>query len=462
MKYRKIVPECIKADFSPNHPLTIHWDGKMMADMVGREVVDRLPIIVSGGVSDQLLVVAKLAGGCTGEQMATAMCNTIEEWGIVERIRAMCFDTTSSNTGCRNGACVLLEQKLEKELLYFACRHHIHEIILEAVFSACMRVPTSGPELQLFKRFQNQWQFINQENFDHGLLDIGLDNTAIEDIVHFCKGQLEQFQPRDDYQEFLELTIIILGEVPKRGIHFVAPGALHRARWMAKAIYCLKIWLFRNQFTPTRTEVNGIKSLNFWLVRYYVKSWFLSRCPISAPAHDLKWLKELDAFKFYQPDISKVSLKKLSGHLWYLSKELVALAFFDETKRKTVQGSNTDSEKEPPKRITIDQSAIQERNLEDFVSSNTGKFFQSLDLPSEFLNDDLADWDSIECFCKACDIVKNVQVVSDNDERGVALMNGYNKLITNNEEQKQYLLQAVSEHCCQFPDCAKKLFLWSH
>ena len=415
-----------------------------MADMVGREVFDRLPIIVSGGGSDQLLVAAKLAGGGTGEQMATAMCNTIEEWGIVERIRAMCFDTTSSNTGCRNGACVLLEQKLEKELLYFACRHHIHEIILEAVFSACMRVPTSGPELQLFKRFQNQWQFINQENFDHGLLDIGLDNTAIEDIVHFCKGQLEQFQPRDDYQEFLELTIIILGEVPKRGIHFVAPGALHRARWMAKAIYCLKIWLFRNQFTLTRTEVNGIKSLNSWLVRYYVKSWFLSRCPISAPAHDLKWLKELDALKFHQADISKVSLKKLSGHLWYLSEELVALAFFDdkvsnETKRKMVQGLNTDAEKEPAKRITIDQSAIQGKNLEDFVSSNTRKFFQSLDLPSEFLNDDQAEWDSIECFCKARNIVKNVRVVNDNAERVVALMNEYNKLITNNEEHKQYL-----------------------
>ena len=177
MKFRKVTAERIKADFSPNHPWTIHWDGKMMADIVGKEVVDRLPIIVSGGESDQLLVVAKLAGGGTGEQMATAICNTIDEWGIGERIRAMCFDTTSSNTGCRNGACVLLEQNLEKELLYFACRHHIHELILEAVFSVCMRVPTSGPDVQLFKRFQNQWQFIDQDNFDHGLLDMRFNET---------------------------------------------------------------------------------------------------------------------------------------------------------------------------------------------------------------------------------------------------------------------------------------------
>ena len=85
-----------------------------------------------------------------------------------------------------------------------------------------MRVPTSGPDVQLFKRFQNQWQFIDQDNFDHGLLDMGFNATTVADIVHFCKDQLEQFQPRDDYREFQEFTIIILGGIPKRGIRFIA------------------------------------------------------------------------------------------------------------------------------------------------------------------------------------------------------------------------------------------------
>ena len=55
--------------------------------------------------------------------------------------------------------------------------------------------------------------------------------------------------------------------------------------------------------------------------------------------------------------------------------------------------------------------------------------------------------------------MKNFPVVNDNAERGVSLMNKNNKLITNDEEQKQYLLQAVSEHRRQFPDCAKKVLL---
>ena len=76
-----------------------------------------------------------------------------------------------------------------------------------------------------------------------------------------------------------------------------------------------------------------------------------------------------------------------------MSEELVALAFFDnklstETKRKMVQALNIDGEEEPPKRITINQSAIQAKNLEDFVSRNTRRFFQFLHLPSKFLKND--------------------------------------------------------------------------
>lgn len=65
----------------------------------------------------------------------------------------MSFDTTSSNTGAKRGACTLLETKLGKQLLHLACRHHVFELVLEAVFSKCMG-PSTGPDILLFKRFQ--------------------------------------------------------------------------------------------------------------------------------------------------------------------------------------------------------------------------------------------------------------------------------------------------------------------
>jgi len=128
-------------------PLVVHWDGKLLPDLTGKEKVDRLPVLVSGKGISQLFTVAKLPSG-TGEAQADAVFEAVSEWGLADSIRAMCFDTTSSNTGRIAGACVLLEQKLGKELLSLACRHHIMELSIGAVFQCCMGA-TSSPEVQL-------------------------------------------------------------------------------------------------------------------------------------------------------------------------------------------------------------------------------------------------------------------------------------------------------------------------
>ena len=46
--------------------------------------------------------------------------------------------------------------------------------------------------------------------------------------------------PRKDNAELLELTIIILGDVPHKGVYFVKPGAIHRERWMSRVLYGIK------------------------------------------------------------------------------------------------------------------------------------------------------------------------------------------------------------------------------
>ena len=142
--------------------------------------------------------VAKLPSG-TGEAQAAAVFGAIEDWGIADSIRAMCFDTTSSNTGRIAGACVLLEQKLEKELLSLACRHHVMELIIGAVFQVCMGA-TSSPEVPLFKRFQQYWGFIDTAKYEPG---IAADDVAslVEDIkqdtIDYANKHLEDDQPRD-------------------------------------------------------------------------------------------------------------------------------------------------------------------------------------------------------------------------------------------------------------------------
>ena len=50
----------------------------------------------------------------------------------------------------RNGACILLEQKMVKDWLWLVCRHDILEIMLEAVFRQAIGTST-GPEALIFK-----------------------------------------------------------------------------------------------------------------------------------------------------------------------------------------------------------------------------------------------------------------------------------------------------------------------
>ena len=181
-----------------------------------------------------------------------------------------------------------------------------------------------------YKRFQDQWQLIDQSQFKSGvshpdvrpLLD-SVDKDWFRTTLINRKGL------RDDYQELLELTVIFVGQVPPRGVRFLAPGPMHHARWMSKAIYALKVWMFRRQFKLTAREENGLRQIAVFVCRLYAKAWTLAPEAAAAPRHDLKLLKDLMAYMDVNRDVAKAALTKLQRHLWYLSEELVTLTLFD-------------------------------------------------------------------------------------------------------------------------------------
>ena len=72
---------------------------------------------------------------------------------VEEDVSAMCFDTTSSNTGNKNRVCFIVDNSFDQDLLHLACRYHIMKLIAGAAFDAT--TPTnSAPQVLLFKRFQ--------------------------------------------------------------------------------------------------------------------------------------------------------------------------------------------------------------------------------------------------------------------------------------------------------------------
>ena len=460
----------IQAEFQGNVPLVVHWDGKLIPDLIGKDKVDRLPVLVSGSGVSKLLAVAKLQSG-TGQAQAVGVFEAIEHWGLADRIRAMCFDTTSSNTGRIAGACVLLEQKLEKKLLSLACRHHIMELIIGAVFQVCMG-STSSPEIPLFKRFKEYWRFIDKAKYEPG---IAADDVAslVEDIkegtIHYASSHLEQIQPRDDYKEFLELVIIFLGAVPARGVRFMSTGAMHHARWMSKVIYSLKIWMFKTQFKLTPAEERGLRDVCVFVVRIYLKAWITAPQASGAPYSDLLLLKSLIAYSSIHLAISKATSRKLSNHLWYLTQELVSLAFFDSrvsssTKRLMVSAmqNEEDQSEAHSKRKTVASVALhsfKDKNLEDFVTAKSMTLLRMMDLTDGFLAVDPDLWEDRDDYKKAAETVESLKVVNDHAERGVALIQEYSGLITRDEFQLQFLLQVVEDHRRLYPDCKKQTML---
>jgi len=378
----------------------------------------------------------------------------------------MCFDTTASNTGTKAGTCVLLQQKLGTSLIWLACRHHIHELIVANVFNLLMGCST-GPSIKLFERFSQAWNYIDRSKPESSVDDQAVASILgpqMESLIQFFQHQLQEFQPRDDYKELLQLALIFLGDEAS-DVHINTPGAYHRARWMAKLIYSLKIYLFRSQFRLTKAELSGLQQLNAFTVKLYLKAWYTSMSSTAAPRNDLQLLKDLVTYSVINKAISCSATKTFMRHLWYLSETLVGLAFFDseisdDEKVQMVAALSKCGEDNPAPRVeSLNESTVCQLTLSHFVSSNTKKFFAAMQIETEFLQQSPGLWKTSEDYVNSCHKVQQLKVVNDAAERGVSLIENFNSVITNQEEQKQYLLQVVERHRQQFPVSKKSVIV---
>ena len=55
-------------------------------------------------------------------------------------------------------------------------------------------------------------------------------STESECILTFATSQLTSHQPRDNYQELLDLTILFIEAELSQRVHFRNPGPMHHAR----------------------------------------------------------------------------------------------------------------------------------------------------------------------------------------------------------------------------------------
>jgi hypothetical protein len=287
-----------------------------------------------------------------------------------------------------------------------------------------------------------------------------------EYVAQFVTEQLRTKQPRDDYSEFLQLTLVALGEEQRilRRVHFSPPGAYHRARWMAKGLYCLKMLCFREQFKMNAHELQAIKRICLFTVTLYIKAWFTAPMTCDAPYNDLCLLQHVELFDAIDSQIAEVALGKITGHMWYLSEDLAALSLFSDKvfadeKRQIVAAlstpvGNVDLRRVDPKSI----KCFRERTLSQFVTKRSMNLFTALKLDQSFLSSDPDVWEARDDFKIAKQTVAAVHVVNDCAERAVKLATDYNMALTQDEEQRQLIFQVVEYHRKQITAPSKRKF----
>ena len=190
---------------------------------------------------------------------------------------------------------------------------------------------------KMFKRFRDNFRYVDTSG-PIAILDV--DNK--DELVSFYTDMLLKQKKdgsifhRDDYREAAKLALVLIGgELPEgQMMAYKKPGACHKARILAFAIYVLKILIFRNQnivreICFSRKEEKGkkarlifeeetlsdLKRIGLYAVKLYIPHFLTSSTGVDAPYNDLNLYKNLEKFKQVEEDLAKEVLKVLGRNL---------------------------------------------------------------------------------------------------------------------------------------------------
>ena len=118
--YRDQISDEAYEEFQVNMPehCILHWDSKALADMDG--VLHEIEAVTTSGwpqyTEGKMICAVEMVdengeNTSKGEHQAEVVWSNAEQWNIIPRTRAMCFDTTASNAGRIKGAAIVLHHR---------------------------------------------------------------------------------------------------------------------------------------------------------------------------------------------------------------------------------------------------------------------------------------------------------------------------------------------------------------
>ncbi|KZS10252.1 Cc8K15.2-like protein [Daphnia magna] len=165
--YEKIREEGIKPKFS-----VIHFDSKLIKYLSGL-VDDRLAVLICG----YPLNTPKLLG--------------------IPSIPDSTGD--SQNNAVWKGSVSLIERRLDRSVMWLACRHHVYELHIKHVAETVLGKRNS-PSEGLFRRFKKEWDQLDQDVNGLTLFDYtGISSDCRKQAEHaFLRCRLSSISPAQD------------------------------------------------------------------------------------------------------------------------------------------------------------------------------------------------------------------------------------------------------------------------
>ena len=455
-KSLQVYSQDIMANFSETAksiPLLLHFDGKTMKDFTDnvKRVVERLPVVVSSPDLEDPQVLGSVAlEGQTGQDIVDGITALLEQYDLCDRITAMSFDTTSTNTGKNKGACVLLESYLERAVLWLACRRHILELHVKHVGDEVAKVvsqrKTTGPENKLFSGFRERWPEIlptidlqNLTKFDWNRVA----GTALEDQAHHSLQMLSRMLQdkvfeHEDYLELNELCVLYLGGVVRENFKFQYPGPIHCARFMAQLLYYLKMALLSHLIHfEKEEEKQEVVLMAEYTALFHTLWWLQGYLSSAAPRLDVLAISQMHMYKEFNPLVANVCLTSWSRHTWYLAPETVVFCLVDEEYEERDDVAMKVSEQQMPNSFTPGKPKLPLLSDEFWESKEDGKAIPKLSKlvssrsllvfhllnfspeEMEWLKLPSGDWEHEPGYIKFSHFVKKISVVNDAAERTV-------------------------------------------
>ena len=487
-----LVAQTYKQQWVVPELLTLHWDSKLMPSLSNPAVSEeRLTVVVGDTRELKLLGVPSYKSGTDrrcGDIIAELTINLLTSWNCADSVVNMTFDTTASNTGSVTAACVTIQQKLGRALLWSACRHHVGEIILTHVFQDLHIETSKSPEITLFARFRKNFDLLPHSSdqllakYDSSSLSEEAQSVLVEyrsSVLELTKSELS-FR-RDNYREFAELcTLFLDGVEGEKTVTLKRPGALHKARWMAKLLYSIKICLLEEYISQlprgtvtTHQQPGKIRQFVNFATLVYSEWWMTCSSAVDAPWYDLQLVRKLLKYKTVNPNVAESALRAFKQHLWYLTGEMVPLALFSSvvpvSERRALADKLMSTGIQPATPVTrplqrfgtefgkpaFPSDITESTTLADLVIPDSWYMMYILQLDTSFLADDVESWPSSAAYLTSAANVLALNVINDCAERGVKLSSDF--LTTARSEQHyQNVLQVVEQDRKQQPNVRKR------